>query len=108
MFALRLESVFVGDVVDGVLNISDRVDIGEATADDETLILQTGIHQLGGFVMGLAVGKLITELISIDADIVQRRLLHDHSLAIVWLRRSCEDDSDGGSKDNDLKYNKII
>lgn len=108
MFALRLESVFVGDVVDGVPNVSNRVDIAEATADDKALVLLTGVHHLGRFLMGVAIGKLITELISIDTDIVQRRLLHDYSLAIVWLCRFCKDDSDDGSKDNNLKYNKII
>ena len=105
MLSLGTESVLVGDVVDGVPDVGDRVDVGEATADGEALVLVAGVHQLGRLLVGLAVGELISELISVDADIVQRRLLHDHRLTVVWLRiqddrRSREDDSDDGSKGN--------
>jgi len=99
MLSLGAESILIGDVVDGVPNISDRVDIGKATVDGEALILLTGIHQLGGFVMDLAVGKLITELISINANVVRWSFLHDYCLIV---RRSRNGDGYEGAENDDL------
>lgn len=44
MFSLGVESILIGNVVDGVLNISDRIDKGEATTDDEALIFLAGVR----------------------------------------------------------------
>lgn len=75
MFSFGTESVLVGDVVDGVPDVGGRVDPGVATADGQAWILRAGVHQLGGLLARLAVRQLETELVAVDADIVQRGLL---------------------------------
>jgi len=106
MCSLGMESVFIGDVVDGVSDVGFRVDVGEATADDKTLVLLAGVQQLGGLLMSLAVGELITVLIPVDADIVQWCFFYDYRLTVIVggrKRGSRKSDSDDNSKGNNLK-----
>lgn len=102
MRSLGMESILVGDVVDGVPDVGVRVDVAEATADDEALVLLTLIHQLSGFLMGMTVGELVAELVPVDADVVQRRFLHDDRLTIV-LSGCREGDGDNSGEGDDLK-----
>lgn len=107
MRALRTESIFVGDVVDGVSNVGLRIDIGETTANGNALVLLSGVQQLGGLLMSLAVGQFVTELVSINTNVIQRCFLYYNRLVgLVMrakLRRSCESDSDDSGEGNDLK-----
>ncbi|KYN01676.1 hypothetical protein ALC62_07505, partial [Cyphomyrmex costatus] len=102
MRSLGVESVLVGDVVDGVPDVGLRVDVGEATADYKSFVFMTGVHQLGGFLMGLAIGELVTILVSVETDVVQWGLFHDDRLVVV-IRRSREGDGDDGGEGDDLK-----
>lgn len=106
MRSLGVESVLVGDVVDGVPDVGVRVDVGEATADDEGLVLMAGVHQLGGLLMGLAVGELIAVLVSVDSDVVQWCLFHEDRLAVV-VRRCREGDGHEGAKGDDLQGENV-
>lgn len=70
MLSLGMESILVGGVVDGVSDIGGRVDIAEATANSQAGILRTGIHQLGRLLTALTIRQLVTEVVSVNADIV--------------------------------------
>lgn len=106
MRSLGVESVLIGDVVDGVPDIGLRVDVGEATADGETLVLMTLIHQLGGLLMGLTVGELIAIIVSINTDVVQWCLLYENRLAVV-MRGCREGDGHDGAEGDDLQEEDI-
>jgi len=102
MRSLGMESVLVGDVVHGVSDIGLRVDVAEAAADGDALVLLAGVHHLGGLLTGLAVGELEAKLVSVNADVVQWRLLHDHSLVGDVLGCREGDGDDGGEGDDQL------
>ena len=104
MRSLGVESVLVGDVVDGVPNVGLRVDVGEATADDESLVLMAGVHQLGRLLMGLAVGELVTILVSINTNVVQWCLFHDDRLIV---RGCCDGDGHEGAEGDDLQEENV-
>ncbi|EZA47237.1 hypothetical protein X777_16499, partial [Ooceraea biroi] len=102
--AFGVESVLIGDVVDGVSDVGGRVDPAVATADGDALVFLAGVHQLGGFLTGFTVRQLIAELVSIQADVVRWRLFHENYLVLQAALRSSEGDSDDGGEGNDLKY----
>ena len=103
MRSLRVESILVGDVVDGVPDVGLRVDVSEATADYKCLVFMTSVLQLGWLLMSLTVGELIAKLVSVDADVIQWSLFHDDRLIMVVLRGSREGDGDDGDEGDDLK-----
>jgi hypothetical protein len=105
MLSLGVETVLVGDVVDAVPDVGGWVNIAEATADNKALIFLAGVHQLSGFLTGLAVRQFIAELVSIDTDVIQWSLLYEDGLAVLQaILRSSKSDGDNGGKGNDLEY----
>jgi len=106
MHSLGMVSVLVSDVVDGVFDISVRIDVGVATVNDETLVLLTGVHQLAGLLMGLPVGEFITVLVSINADVVRWCLFHNFYLPVV-VRGCREGDGHEGAEGDDLQEENI-
>jgi len=106
MHSLGVVSVLVGDIVDGVFDISVRVDIGVATVNDETLVLLTGVHHLAGLLMDLPVGELITVLVSVNTDVVRWCLFHDFYLTVV-VRGCREGDGHEGAEGDDLQEENV-
>lgn len=102
MRSLGAETVLVGDVVDGVSDVGFRIDIGEATADGEALILVADVHQLGGLLVSLAVGKFVTVLISIKTDVVRWSFLYEYRLVVIVVRGSSDGDGHEGAEGDDL------
>lgn len=101
MFALRLESVFVGDIVDGVSLVGDRVDPTEATAYGKSFVFGTSISQFGGFLMVLTVGEFIAVVVITKADIVGGSFLNEHHVLLRF--RKSESDSQNGEEGYDLR-----
>lgn len=107
MCSLRTESILVGDVVDGIPDVGGRVDEAEATLNGEALVFAADVLQLSGLLTALAVRQLVTELVTVDADVIQRGLLDDHGLAIVLEGPSNSDGNDGAKSDN-LNNNVLL
>lgn len=105
MRTLRAESVFVGDIVDSVSDVGFWIDISETTADGQASIFLTGVHQLGGLLMGLTVRQLVTVIISVNANVVQRGVLYENCLAVI-RRRGCESNSHKSAESNDLEAHR--
>lgn len=102
MRSLGMETVLIGDIIDGVSDVGLRINVSVATANDEALVLLAGVLKLRGFLMGLAVRQLVRVLVSVDADVVQRSLLHEHDLAgvLTTLGRREGDGDDSGESDD--------
>jgi len=108
VLSLGVESVLIGNVVDAVPDVGFRINPAEATADGETSVFLAGIHQLSGFLTSFAVRQFITELISIDTNVVQWSLLHEDGLAVLQaILRSSEGDSHEGAESDDLDKGSV-
>jgi len=108
VLSLGVESVLIGDVVDAVPDVGFRIDPAEATADGKTSVFLAGVHQLSGFLTGLAVRQFITELVSIDTNVIQWSLLHEDSLAVLQaILRSGEGDGHEGAESDDLDKGSV-
>ena len=103
MRSLRVESILVSDVVDGVPDVGHRINVSEGTTDYKSFVFMASVLQLGWLLMSLAVGELIAKLVSIEADVIQWSLFHDDRLVMVVLRRSREGDGDDGGEGDNLK-----
>ena len=95
MSAFGLESVLVGDVVDGVglAVVSDEA--VRSTDADDSVFNSAGLD-LGGLVARLAVGQLVGEFVAIETDVVGGCLADDDDVSTV-SGGGTGDDGDGGA-----------
>lgn len=101
---MRVESVLVGDIVDGVSLIGDRVDPTEATAYGKSFVFGTSISQFAGFLVVLTVGEFIAVVVITKADIVGGSFLNEHHFLLRF--RKSESDSQNGEEGYDLRREK--
>lgn len=106
--ALRLESILVGDVVDGVPDVGDRVDIAVATLNSEALVFGADVHHLCRLLTALAVRQLVTELITVNTDVIQRGFFDDYGLAVVLAEGYGYSDGHKGAESDDLNSNDDV
>lgn len=106
VFTLRLETIFVSYIVDGVSDVGLRVYPGEATTDSQGFVLSSLINQLGTFLVRLTIGKFVAVIISTQTNIIRGCLLHEQYVFLLTLRSSVGDGNDEGES-NKLQEEKV-
>lgn len=80
MFTLRVETILIGDVVDGVLNVGERVDPGKAATNSQCLVFSSLVDYLRRFLMGLTIREFVSIVVTADANVVGRCLFDQHHI----------------------------
>lgn len=99
MFALWLESILIGHVVDGVFHVGLWVYPAEASTNSQRFVFGSYVNQFGGFLMSLSIGKFVAIVVTAQANIVRGCLLEDQYVFLMNLRSSGNGDNDEGESD---------
>lgn len=99
MFALWLESILIGHVVDGVFHVGLWVYPAEASTNSQRLVFGSYVNQFGGFLMSLSIGKFVAIVVTAQANIVRGCLLENQYVFLMYLRSSGNGDNDEGESD---------
>ena len=108
MGALGLESVFVGDVGDGVGH-AVFTNEAEGSTDAEDSILNSSGLNLGGLVALWSVAQFIVVFVAVETNVVMESFLHDDNFLGVdgSTLREGKGNSQDGDEDGDL-LNSVI
>lgn len=102
--AFWVESVFVSDVVDGVLLAGGWVDEGVASTDDQEGVFAASVSKFSGFLSALTVGQFIAKTVSTNSDIVMESFLQQNNFLLVLSKLRCSSrDGYASSKNDELK-----
>lgn len=105
MFALWLESILIGHVVDGVFHVGLWVYPAEASTNSQRFVFGSYVNQFGGFLVSLSIGKFIAIVVTAQANIVRGCLLEDQYVFITFMRSSGNGDNNEGESD-ELQWRK--
>lgn len=108
MFALWLESILIGHVVDGVFHVGLWVYPAEASTNSQRFVFGSYVNQFGGFLMSLSIGKFVAIVVTAQANIVRGCLLEDQYVFLMYLRSSGNGDNNEGESDELQRRGKYL
>lgn len=108
MFALWLESILIGHVVDGVFHVGLWVYPAEASTNSQRFVFGSYVNQFGGFLMSLSIGKFVAIVVTAQANIVRGCLLENQYVFLMYLRSSGNGDNDEGESDELQRRGKYL
>lgn len=108
MFALWLESILIGHVVDGVFHVGLWVYPAEASTNSQRFVFGSYVNQFGGFLMSLSIGKFVAIVVTAQANIVRGCLLENQYVFLMYLRSSGNGDNNEGESDELQRRGKYL